>query len=85
MESTASEFYEALVTALVAPMLERPDDLDVVINRRGNSLSIACGVHPSETGRVVGTRGETVRALRAVVDFAAARRADRVVLDVRDA
>lgn len=85
MSTTDSAFYETLIVGLVAPMLERPDDLDITISRRGNGIGLSYTCNPSETGRLIGNRGETVRAVRSLVDFVAGRRGDRVVVDVRDA
>lgn len=84
MESSASEAYEKLVVALVAPMLERRDELDVQIARRGGAYAISYTCNPSETGRLIGNRGETVRAVRTLAEFAAGRRGDRVAVDVRE-
>ncbi|GAA4119721.1 hypothetical protein FB556_1083 [Enteractinococcus coprophilus] len=53
---------------LVRGIVDYPEDVQVDLrnNRRGEMLSVH--VHPDDLGRVIGRKGRTANALRAVVE-----------------
>lgn len=53
---------------LVQGIVDYPEDVQVDLrnNRRGEMLSVH--VHPDDLGRVIGRKGRTANALRAVVE-----------------
>jgi len=70
----------AVLDYLVRALVDEPDavEIDAVEGRRGISLRVS--VAPGDMGRVIGKRGRTANAVRAVTPAAAVR--DGVEVDV---
>ena len=70
----------AVLDYLVRALVDDPDavEIDAAEGRRGISLRVSCA--PGDMGRVIGKRGRTANAVRAVTRAAAVR--DGVEVDV---
>lgn len=78
--------WEQLAKALVTPMVEHPDVVEVKVDESSaGGISIRAKVHPDDTGRVIGRGGSTVSALRTLVEFAAVRAGTSATFDIADA
>ena len=73
-------FVEYVVKALV----DFPEDVKVasVPAKDGRMISIVC--RPGDRGKIIGKKGKTIMALRALVAGAAGRLQDRVTVEVMD-
>lgn len=65
-------------------LVDHPDDVDVktVASENGKVIQIAC--RADDRGKIIGKRGKTIIALRALVSGAAGRIKDRVSVEVLD-
>lgn len=61
-------------------IVEHPDEVAVSVADSGHRLELTVTVADGDTGRVIGRRGRTAQAIRAVVRAAAAK--DGVEIDV---
>ena len=61
-------------------IVSQPDEVSVEVDDDGDRVELTVTVGPGDTGRVIGRRGRTAQAIRAVVRAAAAR--DGVEVDV---
>lgn len=73
-----------LATFLGQRLVGHPDDVKVEARQTGDHETLAVRVHPDDFGRVIGRQGRTVKALRTVVKHAAARRGQRVTVEVEE-
>lgn len=84
--SDASEGTEVAPTAVAVceyicrSIVSQPDDVSVEVDDTGRRVELTVTVGDGDTGRVIGRRGRTAQAIRAVVRAAAAR--DDVEVDV---
>lgn len=61
-------------------IVSRPDEVEVSVEGDGDRYELTVTVGDGDTGRVIGRRGRTAQAIRAVVRAAAAK--DGVEVDV---
>lgn len=67
----------------VARLLARnPEAVDVVETEREGAPTIELRVAEEDLGRMIGKEGRTAKALRTIVHAAAARKNQRVALDI---
>lgn len=86
MSATTSVRWEELIQSLLVPMLGHPDALAVTIDTPpAGGLAIRVSVHPDDTGRVIGSKGSTVAAVRSLIEFAAVRAKTSATFDIEDA
>ena len=74
--ATAVEVLEYVVTSIV----DDGEAVEVDVDEGGRSVNLRVRVAPDDMGRVIGKRGRTAQAIRAVVRAAASR--DGVDVDV---
>lgn len=86
MSANTSVRWEELVQSLLVPMLGHPDALAVTLHTPpAGGVAIRASVHPDDTGRVIGSKGSTVAAIRSIIEFAAIRAKTSATFDVADA
>lgn len=73
--------YEMLL-ALVRSLVDRPDDVVLSALDSNDTLHFKVQTHPTDTGRLVGSGGRTVHALRIVLNASAMRLGRELALDV---
>ncbi len=71
-----------LVEYVARFLVENPDAVEVTATERDGVPTIELRVDESDLGRVIGREGRTVKALRALLNAAAARKNRRVALDI---
>ena len=72
------ELVEYIVTALV----DEPDAVQVIEERRGDNVLLRVKVAEGETGKVIGRQGRVIQAIRALVKVAAVREGVRADLQL---
>lgn len=78
--------YTDLLESIVRPLLTEPDAFEVVsATREKIAVALEFKVGEPDTGRVIGSRGATIRAIRTAMEFAAAQFDDRVSVELQDA
>jgi predicted RNA-binding protein YlqC (UPF0109 family) len=65
-------------------LVDHPEELTVTSRTTGDHETLVVRVNPDDFGRVIGRQGRTVKALRSVVKHAAARRGQRVTVEVEE-
>ena len=71
-----------LVEYVARLLVRNPEAIDIVETEREGTPTIELRVPGEDLGRVIGKEGRTAKALRAVLHAAAARKNQRVVLDI---
>jgi uncharacterized protein len=71
-----------LVEYLARRLVDEPDAVRVEESEREGAVVLTLHVAPDDIGKVIGRQGRVARALRAVVRAGAARRRQRVLLEI---
>lgn len=74
----------ALLTYLAQGLVDLPEEVRVEPADDGRRTVLELRVAPGDLGKVIGRQGRTARALRTVISAAAARRRERVSVDILD-
>jgi predicted RNA-binding protein YlqC (UPF0109 family) len=75
---------QAFLETVVKGMVSQPDDVKIVPLERKGETVFQVRVHPSDVGRLVGRRGNTINAIRTLLLAGAARKGLRCSLDLID-
>lgn len=70
-----------LVEYIVKSIVAHPDVVQVSIVKSGPQTSLEIKVSPDDRGRIIGREGQTIKALRTIVDTVTPR-GKRVSLDI---
>jgi predicted RNA-binding protein YlqC (UPF0109 family) len=73
-----------LVEYLARRLVDDPDAVRVEESEREGAVVLTLHVAEGDVGKVIGRQGRVARALRAVVRASAARRRQRVLLEIAD-
>lgn len=73
-----------LVEYLARRLVDDPDAVRVEESEREGAVVLTLHVAEGDVGKVIGRQGRVARALRAVVRAGAARRRQRVLLEIAD-
>lgn len=71
-----------LLTYLARQLVDDPDSVRVEAVERDVGTVLQLRVAPDDVGKVIGRQGRMARALRTVVRASAARRRERVLLEI---
>jgi len=74
----------AVLTYIARSLADEPDAVAVESERRRGSVVLRVHVAPEDMGRVIGRRGRTAQAIRALVGAAGARDGTQVSVDIVD-
>ena len=73
---------QQLIEYITRSLVENPDQVHISSHRSGPNLYIEVTAAPGDVGRLIGRRGRTAQAIRAVARVAAARQGLRVTIDI---
>ena len=71
-----------IVEYLARRLVDDPDAVEVEEVEREGAIIVRLSVAPDDVGKVIGRQGRIARALRTVVRASAARRDQRVLLEI---
>jgi predicted RNA-binding protein YlqC (UPF0109 family) len=71
-----------LVEYIARSLVDDPDQVSVTEDTNGPNILLELRVGPGDMGRVIGRQGRVVNAMRALVQFSAARQAKRAQLEI---
>ena len=74
----------AVLEYLARSLADEPDEVSVEVTERGGRVILSLSVSPDDMGRVIGRRGRTAQALRALVGAAGARDGVTTSVDIVD-
>ena len=81
-DQAAVDALSNLVSYLARTLVDDPETVEVLAERRGGSVLLSLRVPESELGRVIGRQGRIARAMRTAVMIAGARHNLRASLDI---
>jgi len=71
-----------LVLFVAKSLADQPDKVDVTAAQEGGELKLTLKVAEVDKGKIIGKKGRVIRAMRALVSYAASRTGKKVSLDV---
>jgi predicted RNA-binding protein YlqC (UPF0109 family) len=72
-----------ILAYLAKSLVDNPDDVQVTSSEEGaGEVVLELHVHPDDMGKVIGKRGRTAKALRAVVKAAATREGTSATVEI---
>lgn len=80
----SAELPEAVLTYLARQLASDPDAVIVEAQDRRGQIRLSLHVGPGDMGRVIGRRGRTAQAIRALVGVAGARSGVSTSVDIVD-
>ncbi|WP_229105325.1 KH domain-containing protein [Bacillus paralicheniformis] len=75
---------EELIVSLVKPLVNHPDDVQVFREENPERTMFRLSVNREDTGKIIGKKGRTARAIRSVVFAAGAQSSKKVQLEIAD-
>ncbi|AAU23355.1 KH domain-containing protein [Bacillus sp. GM2] len=75
---------EELIVSLVKPLVDHPDDVQVFKEENPERIMFRLSVNREDTGKIIGKKGRTARAIRSVVFAAGAQSSKKVQLEIAD-
>ncbi|MBQ3022777.1 MAG: KH domain-containing protein [Clostridia bacterium] len=71
-----------LLEAIVKPLVQFPDEVNVTLIDREDSQLLELRVNPSDMGKVIGKQGRIAKAIRTVMRAASGREGKKVIVDI---
>ncbi|MBE7032605.1 MAG: KH domain-containing protein [Ruminococcaceae bacterium] len=71
-----------LLEAIVKPLVQYPDEVNVTFIEREDSDLLELRVNPSDMGKVIGRQGRIAKAIRTVIRAASGRDGKKVIVDI---
>lgn len=65
-------------------LVDKPDAIKLSEESRDGTTILVLSVDKADVGKVIGRNGQTAKALRALVNAAATRMGDKVLLEIRE-
>tara|TARA_Y100000817_G_scaffold293404_1_gene266343 strand:+ start:109 stop:342 length:234 start_codon:yes stop_codon:yes gene_type:complete len=74
---------EKLLRDIVKSIVDKPDDVNVVVNESDNTRIYELSIGEGDLGKVIGRRGKNVSAIRTLITAASAKEGGkRAILEV---
>jgi len=71
-----------LLEAIVKPLVQFPDEVNVTLIDREDSQLLELRVNPSDMGKVIGRQGRIAKAIRTVMRAASGKDGKKVIVDI---
>ncbi len=65
-------------------LVDKPEAIKITEESRDDTAIIVLSVDKGDVGKVIGRNGQTAKALRALVNAAATRMGEKVLLEIRE-
>lgn len=78
------EKIKAMIQKISEMLVDKPEAIKIVKEMREGTTILVLTVDKSDVGKVIGRNGQTAKALRALVNAAATRMGERVLLEIRE-
>jgi len=73
-----------MVRGISEMLVDKPQAITIGEETRDDSLILVLSVDKADVGKVIGRGGQTAKALRALVNAAATRMGEKVLLEIRE-
>ena len=74
---------ENFIRVLVTPLVDYPENLTITIVEKPYETVYQLSVHADDMGKIIGKQGRVAKSLRTIVQSAAARKKQKVYLEIR--
>ena len=71
-----------LLEAIVKPLVQYPDEVNVTLTDREDSQLLELRVNPSDMGKVIGRQGRIAKAIRTVVKAAGVHEDKKIIVEI---
>jgi len=78
------EKIKTMVRKVSEMLVDNPDMITISEEMRDDTYIVILSVHSDDVGKVIGRNGQTAKALRALVNAAATRMGEKVLLEIRE-
>lgn len=75
---------KTMIRKISEMLVDRPDKIVIEEEKREDALIIVLSVAKDDVGKIIGRSGQTAKALRALVNAAATRLGEKVLLEIRE-
>ena len=75
---------QGFVEFVVKSLVDHPEEMEIIPEQDGDHCALRIRCHKDDRGKIIGKRGKTITAIRALVSGAAGRQHKRVSVDVLD-
>ena len=78
------EKINTMIRRISEMLVDKPDAIRIIEEKRDNTTIVVLSVDKADVGKVIGRNGQTAKALRALVNAAATRMGEKVLLEIRE-
>ncbi len=78
------EKIKSMIQKISEMLVDKPEAIKIVKEMREGTTILVLTVDKNDVGKVIGRNGQTAKALRALVNAAATRMGERVLLEIRE-
>jgi predicted RNA-binding protein YlqC (UPF0109 family) len=82
--STGTVKIKTMIRKISEMLVDRPDKIAIDEESREDTHIIVLSVDKADVGKIIGRGGQTAKALRALVNAAATRLGEKVLLEIRE-
>ena len=75
---------QGFVEFVVKSLVDHPEEMQIIPEQNEDHCALRIRCHKDDRGKIIGKRGKTITAIRALVSGAAGRQHKRVSVDVLD-
>ena len=75
---------QGFVEFVVKSLVDHPEEMEIIPEQNEDHCALRIRCHKDDRGKIIGKRGKTITAIRALVSGAAGRQHKRVSVDVLD-
>ena len=76
------DMMKELLEAIVKPLVQYPDEVNVTLTDREDSQLLELRVNPSDMGKVIGRQGRIAKAIRTVMRAASGKDGKKIIVDI---
>ncbi|MCX5753969.1 MAG: KH domain-containing protein [Candidatus Krumholzibacteria bacterium] len=75
---------KTMVRKIAEMLVDKPDKIVIEEEKREETYIVVLSVAKDDVGKIIGRSGQTAKALRALVNAAATRLGQKVLLEIRE-
>jgi len=75
---------KTMVRKIAEMLVDKPDKIVIEEEKRDETYIVVLSVAKDDVGKIIGRSGQTAKALRALVNAAATRLGQKVLLEIRE-